>query len=445
MAASNIALTQPPERGLLDRALSLFTRVEAGEGTSAVLLAANLFLLLGTYYVLKIVRDSLILAEAGAVAASYASALMAAVLVFLMPAYGKFATKVDRIRLIGWVTMFFITNLPVFYLLGEAGLKIGFAYYVWLGVFNNLAVAQFWAFANDIYSEQQGKRLFPVIGVGASSGAWFGSAIVTPRLKAFNPYELMVLSGAVLIVCILITMVVHRREAARADRKKAEEARQPLGKAGGFQLILRTPYLRWIALLILLLNVVNTTGNFLMNSLVEQETLRTVGAGDELKAERELANRAFFGSFYGWQNLLGLGIQMFLVSRIFKFMGVRGAIFILPVIAMGGYGVLAFAPVLAIVRVAKLVENATDYSLQNTIRHALYLPTSREAKYKAKAAVDTFFVRIGDALQAGIVFVGTTAGLALGGFAILNVFFSVLWLGMAAAIHREHKKITAEA
>jgi ATP:ADP antiporter, AAA family len=112
---------------------------------------------------------------------------------------------------------------------------------------------------------------------------------------------------------------------------------------------------------------------------------------------------------------------------------------------LGGYTALVLAPVLAVVRYTKLLENATDYSLQNTIRHALYLPTSREAKYKAKATVDTFFVRTGDALQALLVYLGSSAGLAVTGFATMNVFFVFLWFGIAVAIYREHKKITQQA
>jgi AAA family ATP:ADP antiporter len=245
-------------------------------------------------------------------------------------------------------------------------------------------------------------------------------------------------------VCVLLTIWVHRRESARSERQAAE-TRQPLAKDGGFQLILRSPYLRWIALLILLLNVVNTMGGFLLNTLVEQSAVQAAGAGDAFRSERGAFIGEFFGSFYGWQNLLGLLIQMFLVSRIFQYLGVRGAIFVLPCIALGGYTALVLAPVLAVVRYTKLLENATDYSLQNTIRHALYLPTSREAKYKAKATVDTFFVRTGDALQALLVYLGSSAGLAVTGFAIMNVFFAFLWFGIAGAIYREHKKITQQA
>ena len=74
-------------------------------------------------------------------------------------------------------------------------------------------------------------------------------------------------------------------------------------------------------------------------------------------------------------------------------MGVRGALFILPVLALINYSIIAVAPILAVVRIGKILENSTDYSIQNTLRQALFLPTSREAKYKSKAAIDTFFTR----------------------------------------------------
>ena len=87
------------------------------------------------------------------------------------------------------------------------------------------------------------------------------------------------------------------------------------------------------------------------------------------------------------------------MSRIFKYLGIGGALFVLPLIALGSYGLFAFAPVLAFIRMTKIAENATDYSLQNTVRRALFLPTSREAKYKALQAVETFFWRAGDMLS----------------------------------------------
>ena len=120
---------------------------------------------------------------------------------------------------------------------------------------------------------------------------------------------------------------------------------------------------------------------------------------------------AFSGSIIATVNLVGLLLQLFATSRVMRLMGVRGALFILPVIALVNYSIIVVAPLLAVVRVGKILENSTDYSIQNTLRQALFLPTSREAKYKAKAAIDTFFTRTGDVVSAGFVASGRSSGL----------------------------------
>jgi AAA family ATP:ADP antiporter len=152
----------------------------------------------------------------------------------------------------------------------------------------------------------------------------------------------------------------------------------------------------------------------------------------------------FYGDYFAWVNLLGFLMQTFLVSRLFRWIGVGSALFILPVISLTGYSMLAFAPVLAVIRGVKILENSTDYSLNNTVRHALFLPTSREAKYKAKAAIDTFFVRGGDVVSAGCVFAGVRwLGLNVAKMAVLNTLLVLVWLVLAVAIRRRHAALTA--
>jgi ATP:ADP antiporter, AAA family len=144
--------------------------------------------------------------------------------------------------------------------------------------------------------------------------------------------------------------------------------------------------------------------------------------------------------------VLSTSIQFFLVSRIFKYLGVGGALFVLPVLAIGGYGLFAFAPVLAIIRMTKIAENATDYSLQNTVRRALFLPTSRDAKYKALQAVETFFWRAGDMLSGVTTFVLIQwLALSVRGFAVANLAIIVVWLALAASLAKENRRLTAEA
>jgi ATP:ADP antiporter, AAA family len=426
----------------LERALSVFADVRAGEGIGVILLAANVFLLLAAYYLLKTAREALILTEGGAEVKAYSSAAQAVLLIGVVPAYGWLATRVKRMTLIAVTSVFFASNLVLFYVIAIAGVREGVVFYIWLGIFNVFVVSQFWAFANDIYTEGQGRRLFPIVGVGSSLGAWIGASAAVPLVERarFTPQTLMVAGAVILVISLGITWVVNQRETRRSDPQGAEASRQPLGSDGGFELILKDRYLFWIAVLTILLNVVNTSGEFLLSRLVIDAAASQFTDAQLVERQRFVA--AFYGSFFGGVNLLGLLLQLFATSRLIRHIGVRGALFVLPTLALVSYSVIAVAPLLAVVRVTKTLENSTDYSVQNTIRQALYLPTTREAKYKAKAAIDTFFTRLGDVTQAGIVAGGTALRIGTPGFAWLNVALTVGWLWVAGRIVREHRKRT---
>ena len=91
-------------------------------------------------------------------------------------------------QLVQWVTLFFVSHLVLFLLALGAGLQIGIVYFLWVGIFNVMVIAQFWAFAADLYTKEQGKRLFPLIGVGRSLGAWVGSVRAGQLMEAFGPH-----------------------------------------------------------------------------------------------------------------------------------------------------------------------------------------------------------------------------------------------------------------
>ena len=428
----------------LEKLLSVFADVRAGEGVGALLLALNVFLLLGGYSLMKPARDGLILTEGGAELASYSAAAQAVLLMAVVPFYGWLGTKVVRIRLISIMMTFFAVTLIGFYIGGRIGLREGVAFYIWIGLINVFIVSQFWAFANDLYTEGQGRRLFPLIGVGQSLGAWVGAAAVTPLVRGldYTPYTLMLLGACVLLVALAITLVVNRRETARAEPEAAATNVEPLGPQGGFELVLKDRYLFWIAILTVLLNVVNTTGGYILNKLIVEEATAQFGTDPSAVVQSRQFITAFSGSIIATVNLVGFLLQLFVTSRVIRYLGVRGALFILPALALINYSIIAVAPILAVVRIGKILENSTDYSIQNTLRQALFLPTSREAKYKAKAAIDTFFTRAGDVVSAGFVGLGQITGVSTPVFAGLNVALTGVWLWVAGQIAREHRKKT---
>lgn len=401
----------------------------------ALLLAANVFLLLTAYYILKTVRESLILSEGGAEVKAYASGGQAALLLLVVPAYGWLANRLTRFRLVAAVMLFFLSNIPIFYFLNVAGVPIGIPFYLWLGIFNLMALAQFWAFANDLYTEEQGKRLFPILGIGSSLGTLAGAQVASLFFQDLGVDRLLLVAGAVMLASLMLTWQVNRKACAACGTQRLNDSTR-VGKRGAFEIVSSDRYLRLIALMVILLNVVNTGGEYLLSKLVVAEAANVAaGAIDPLAAKQAFIGN-FYGVYYAWVGIGGLVLQAFLVSRLLRWIGVRGALFLLPAIALGGYSLLAALPTLAIALSTKIFENSTDYSIENTARQALFLPVSREAKYKAKTAIDTFFYRVGDMAQAAVVWIGTSLAFTTQRFAFANLGFIVLWLGVTFLLFR---------
>jgi AAA family ATP:ADP antiporter len=447
ISALNRQMPAVERAGFVDRLLAPFAEVHGGEGVTALLFMFNMFLVLTAYSILKPVREALILSEGGAEIKSYAGAGMAFLLLFIIPAYSKFASQVRRIWLINGMTLFFMSNLVLFYVLALAKVPLGIIFFLWIGIFNLMITAQFWAFANDVYTEAQGRRLFAIVGFGQSLGAVLGAEIAGLLLKPLGVYQMMLVGAVILAVAMIICNTINQRERRRLSRAKTpgqpQPAEDPLGKTGGFQLVLKDRYLVLIALMMLVLNFVNTTGEFILGKTVSRLVKQSVAAGHTGGLSEGQMIGIFYADYQFWVNLIGALLQLFVVSRILKYVGVRGALFFLPVIALGSYSAIAFFPVLGLIRLGKILENSTDYSIQNTTRQALFLPTSREAKYKAKAAIDSFFWRAGDALSALLVFVGAKLAFNTHTFALANIFLTVVWILLVIGVARQHRRITS--
>jgi AAA family ATP:ADP antiporter len=454
----------------LDRALRLFTDVRAGEAGTALLLTLNIFLLLTAYYIIKPLREALILSGAGAEVKSYAAAGQAIMLLGLVPAYGLLADRLPRRGLLNAVTAFFVLCLVAFYGLTKANIDVGVIFFLWVGIFSLMIVAQFWSFANDLYTKEQGERLFVIVAFGMSLGAVMGSILATEIIPLVGVAQALLVAAGLLILAAVVSNVVDARERAQHEThlpshlttaeipaatgeyqiQAMEETHKltvslpgtgPVSRRGTFRLVFGSRYLLLIALLMLLVNWVNTTGEYILGRTVASAAEAAVNSG----AAGGLAVPEYIGRFYSEffliVNVVGLLLQLFVVSRILKYAGVKAAVLVLPLIALTGYTILAFAPILALVRAVKIAENATDYSVQNTVRNVLFLPTSRDEKYKAKQAIDSFFWRAGDVMSAALVYVGVTLlGFGTSGFARVNLVLAAVWLALAVAVGREYQR-----
>jgi AAA family ATP:ADP antiporter len=449
-----------PERcSPLDRFLALFSEVHPGEGGRALLMLANVFLILVAYYVIKTVREPLVLStevpgflqalgvKSAAEVKTFAAAGQALVLMAFVPAYSWFASRVDRMKLIVGVTLFFAANILAFAAAVHAGLPfVGVVFYVWVGFFSLSIIAQFWSYANDIYTREAGTRLFPIIGIGATAGSPIGAWIAERLFHLHVSAHLMLyLAAGLLLFSLVLYVTVNRRcVSPSAGTGGAPAAPAALEGTGAFSLVLGSRYILLIAGLLIVLNVVNTVGEYILSHLVVEHAT-ALAAADPAFDKRAYIG-AYYGSYFLWVNLAAMLLQMFVASRLVMRFGLAGVLLALPTIALGAYGIVAAGATIAVVRAAKTAENATDYSVMNTAKQLLWLPTTREEKYKAKQAVDGFFVRIGDLAAAFVVFAGTAwVTLDAGGFAVVNLVLIALWLLLALALVRLNRRLTAEA
>ena len=431
--------TESRRLGPFDRALKPFGDVRAGEGATALLMCLNVHLLLVAYYILKTVREPLILATGGAEVKSYAAGAQALALVFYVPAYGWLATRLRRERFLAVVVLFFVGCLQVFALSDKLGLPdLGFIFFVWVGVFNLTTIAQFWSYASEIYSRADGDRLFPVIAVGSAAGAPVGAALAEVLFRSgVGSLTMMQIAAAILLLHLALYRTVGRRVNALGDAPRPV----PGKAANGFVLVARSRYLTLLAWFLVLLNICKTLGEYILGRSVLMTADARFMANPGF--DREAFIGAFYGDFFFWTNVVTILVQAFLVSRLVKWFGIRGALLALPVVALGAYGIAAAGVGLGVLRYVKIAENAADYSVNNTVRQMLWLPTTWEEKYKAKQAIDTFFVRGGDVLAAGLVFLGTRCvALGTAGFARANIIVVLASIGVAGLLLREYNRLT---
>jgi len=420
-----------------ERVIKLFTRVRPGEGRSLLLFFSNAFLLLFSYYVAKALREAFLLSQFSAEVRAYAVAVIALLLMILVPAYSVVRRRLDGARLLRAVILFFAASMVIFAVVARSGTRIGFAFFVWVSIYGVMVPAQFWAFAADAFNLKSGQRLFPLIMVGGNLGALAGAKCAHLAVAALTPEGLMLVATGALLITLAISGPAAAAVPEGSQALSSEHERRPLDLLGGIGLVLRERYLLLVALLVVLLNWINSTGEFILADIVSRNADAQVAAsGGALGKGAAIA--AFYGDFQFWFTLVGVLVQLFLVSRVYKWVGIRGALLVLPVIVALGYGLIVFIPIFSMIEMVKIAENSVDYSLMNTTRQAIFLPVSRDAKYEGKTAIDTFFWRCGDLIQAGVVYAGLNwLRWSASQFAMLNLALALVWLALAVAIGRE--------
>jgi AAA family ATP:ADP antiporter len=439
--AGGLADVAPCPHTPFERVLGLMTRVRPGEGRAVALFGAHVFLILFAYYIFRAVREGLLLESGSAALGSYATAVIALALMLVVPAYSAARRRWQGARLVNLVILSFAATLGAFVLLAAAGVDIAFAFYVWVGIFNVMLLAQFWALAADSFNVKAGQRLFPAIMLAAQLGALLGSQFTQRWAASLGTSNLLLAGGLVLL--LTVTFTARMRDGVPAGSRHVRRAHLPdsFHPLGGFAVVAASRYLLLIALMLVLVNWISSTGDFIHRSFVKQHFDALAAASDGLLQSRTLVT-AYMGSFFFWMIVVQLSLQLFVVGRLFRRFGVAKALLVPAILSLVGYAAVGFLPLLTTIRLVRMGEQAIEYSLTNTLRQALFLPTTPTETYEGKTTIETFFWRFGDLLQAAMVWLGTTRlDMDATGFALLNALLAAFWVAVALAIGREYRRL----
>jgi AAA family ATP:ADP antiporter len=369
-------------------------------------------------------------------------------LVPVVALYGRLVGRWPRAVLVQRATLFCMAIMVIFWAI-QPGFRLGLpgagiAFYLWVGMFSVFVVAQFWAFAADLYTEERGKRLLPLIAIGATAGAAFGSLVLERLVSSgvLPTHHVLLLALVPLGVSIWLTRVADGRERS-VEAQKIEPTQDRRGALG---LVFGTRLLLALGLIMLLANWVKTNGENQLYDVL-QSTLGAEAAaqgvtGDAVKAFVKERTTAFYGSFFFWVNAAALVLQALVASRVLKYGGFAALFLLLPLMGLVSYAAMALVPALWLVRTMQIPVNATDYSIQNTARHVFWLPFTADVTFKGKPTVDSLFQRAGDGMAALTVLVGVQlVSLSVRSYFVWNVALVVVWLVLTAWVVKQHARL----
>ncbi len=400
-----------------------------------VLLAAfaTVFAMFSSYSILRPIRETMGLTSGVETLPALFWGTFIAMLA-VQPVYGWLTSRFRRTTFLPWVYLFFILNILGFYAWFNAQADhtwIARVYFIWVSVFNLFVVAVFWSLMADVFTREQAGRLFGFIAAGLSVGGLFGPFLGKQLVQPLGTINLLLVSAALLAAGLAGMLLVLRwhRVHGPGDAAGGEDRDARLGGSSfaAFRQVVQSPYLALIALFVLLLTWVST---FLY--LEQQALVAQVFTDQDSRTE-------FFNTIDFWVQAASLMVQMFLFGRVFRWLGLRPLLVLVPLLMTLGYAMLALNPTFAVLVGVMVVRRVGEYSIARPARDTLYTVVTREEKYKAKSLIDTFVYRGGDATSASLhALLKSTFGLGLSGIAWVGVGIAAAWAAVAYSLGTLH-------
>jgi AAA family ATP:ADP antiporter len=409
--------------------------VNAEPSELPVLLAAfaTVFAMFSSYSILRPIRETMGLTSGVETLPALFWGTFVAMLA-VQPVYGWLTSRFRRTTFLPWVYLFFILNILGFHAWFNAQADhtwIARVYFIWVSVFNLFVVAVFWSLMADVFTREQAGRLFGFIAAGLSLGGLFGPFLGKQLVQPLGTINLLLVSAALLaaglagMVLVLRWHRLHGPDDAAAGEDR--DARLGGSSFAAFRQVVQSPYLALIAVFVLLLTWVST---FLY--LEQQALVAQVFTDRDSRTE-------FFNTIDFWVQAASLVVQMFLFGRIFRWLGLRALLVLVPLLMTLGYAMLALNPTFAVLVGVMVVRRVGEYSIARPARDTLYTVVTREEKYKAKSLIDTFVYRGGDATSASLhALLKSTFGLGLSGIAWVGVGIAAAWAAVAYSLGTLH-------
>jgi AAA family ATP:ADP antiporter len=360
-------------------------------------------------------------------------------MMFATSIFGWVASRYSRRVFLPWVYLFFISNILIFGFVfsqarasGEDYIWLGRVFFVWLSVFNLFVVSVFWSFMADIYTREQGRRLFGLITSGGSIGALIGGLITSSLTTTIGFQNLLPLSAALLlfaIICIgrLKNWVHHEHE---DDIEQTVESHKPLGgnPFAGLTHLFSSNYFLAIALMSLVASLLGTALYMFRAELISEAILDAD------------ARIRFFSNMNNAANTLALIAQMFLVKQVVTRFGIGRSLILFPLASIIGFAILAFEPTLMAVAILDVVRRGLGFGFAKPSTDMLYSVVTPEEKYKTKNAIDTAIYRGGDVVGTWAIRLMSIIGLSIAGIAIVMVPFALVSAFVALWLGRDYKR-----
>ena len=390
---------------------------------------AYFFTLLAGYYVLRPLRDEMGIAG-GVKALPWMFTATFVTLLVAQPLYGALVARLPRRLFIPLVYHFFVANLALFWLLltnGVATVIVARVFFVWVSVFNLFAVAVFWSFMADLFTSEQGKRLFGFIGAGGTAGTLLGPVITIGLSAPLGPINLLIAAIVFLELAVFCAHQLERTANAR-ETSPLDERRVGGSAFAALSELIRSPYLLGIGAWVSLLSF-GATILYLVQANIVAATVHGASAQTRIFAGIDLA-----------VGLLTLATQIFATGRLLRRFGTGAAAGALPTVYVVGFAALALAPRLAVIVVTQVAQRWMNFAIANPARQVFFTVVGRGEKYKAKNLIDVVIYRGSDALY-GWVFDSLQAlGLKLGAIALCALPVAAGWLILSVALGQTQER-----